>query len=176
MKAPGTGKPSPGEAGPLKICTRYFLDGKVFNREIRQNHRRGSEASFPGITNRGSASQRKALHKLWAYLGKGLERPSGGTFGRSQSVRWAASEGCVCTLLPLGAVPPGSVIPALPGPDPRVQSGQSPGSCTPPGTGGSREGPGQRELSCHWHPQAVQIRAPRQAPGASRPVQTGRLT
>ena len=44
-EASGTGKPSPREAGTLKIHTRLFPDGKVIKREIGQKHRRGSEAS-----------------------------------------------------------------------------------------------------------------------------------
>ena len=39
-----TGKSSPGEAGTLKICTRFFPEGKALIREPAQNHRRGSGA------------------------------------------------------------------------------------------------------------------------------------
>ena len=42
---PWTGKPSPGEVGSLKICTRFFQDRKALSRELRQKCKRGSEAS-----------------------------------------------------------------------------------------------------------------------------------
>ena len=45
----GTGKPSPGDSGTLKIRTGFFLDRKVLSRELGQNCRRGSGAfSLPG--------------------------------------------------------------------------------------------------------------------------------
>ena len=45
LKATRTGKPSPGEAVMLKTRTRFFLDGKMLSRELRQNCRRGSGGS-----------------------------------------------------------------------------------------------------------------------------------
>ena len=81
-----------------------------------------------------------------------LECLAGGAFGRSQLVRWAAPDGGVCVLLPSGALPPGARSQQHRALDPRAPCRQSPRSCTPPGTGRSREGTGQRGLSCQQVP------------------------
>ena len=86
------------------------------------------------------------------HLGKVLECLAGGAFGRSQLVRWAAPDGGVCVLLPSGALPPGARSQQHRALDPRAPCRQSPRSCTPPGTGRSREGTGQRGLSCQQVP------------------------
>ena len=148
MKASRTGKSSPGEAGTLKIRTGFFQEGKALSRENEQNLRRGSGASsFPGTQTR-EMCPRGECHRLWAELGKGLERAPSGASGEAQA---AAPGGGGYALLPSGATAR-SAIPAAQAPDPRALRGHSPGSCAPPRTGGGGEGTGRQGLSCCWAP------------------------
>ena len=81
VRASRTGKPSPGEAGTLKIHIGFFPDRKALSRETRQNRRRGSGASsLPEslIEEVRRCARGRARRRLWADLGKELERAPGG--------------------------------------------------------------------------------------------------
>ena len=91
MKASRTVKPSPGEAGTLKVCTRYFPDGKMLSRDLGQDPRRGSGVSsfLESLTEKvclgestpqtvGGAPQRAGAQAQWG-LGRSSVASSGQT-------------------------------------------------------------------------------------------------
>ena len=99
-----TGKPSPGEAGSLKIHAGFFPDGKVLSREIGQNPRRDSEDSrFPeSLLEEGSLGG-KTHYKPQADLSKGLEGLSTqGHLGEASQLGGPALDGGVYAPFPEG--------------------------------------------------------------------------
>ena len=157
VKASRTVKPSPREAGTLKICMGFFLDRKALSRELGQNRRRGSGASsLPG-----SLAEEVRLGGEHftdsGRAGKGLQRTPSGAAGAAQAAG-PGGGGCMA--------PPTRFQWHRPGPQgtKRTQSRILP--C--PRTDGGGEGTGQRGCSCHWAPLSFSP-----TPRASRPVQIG---
>ena len=118
---------------------------------------------------RGAGVGGVAHHKPQSDIGKGLERCSPGTFGRSQ-LGGLALDGCGCTPFPLGEAVPGNMGLEAQGPGSQGIRAK-PVILRSPGDRWKRGG----HRTPRTLPQAVQTSTPAPVLGASRPVQTGRL-
>ena len=170
-KASWARKPSPGEAGTLKIHAGVFPVRKVFNREIGQNTEGAMKARDCWSHYKRRGAWGKAHSKPRSDISKGLEcvpQPSK-AFGISQLVRRAGSRQRGLYPVPFGRGGPRECRSSGTGPGiPGRPSRQSQRSCIPPGTGASGGG-GHRKariLLPLGAPQAVQISVPVPAPGS----------
>ena len=144
-KPSGTGKPSPVEAGTLKIRTRFFPNGKALSREFGQKHRMGRGASSLPESLTEEVRQGRACHTLWAELSKGLEHVPSGTSGEAQS---AAPCRGGCTPRECNSR----------GPRSQGSRGHSPASCAPIETGRVQD---NEDAPTTRRPPALQISTPR---------------
>ena len=170
MRASRTGEPSPRDARTLKICPGFFLDGKAPAGNWGRIPGGAWSPQFPGHQQRSEPGE-SAPRTTGRARERAAARPAGprGEAGGQAG----APGGGGCALLPSGAAAPGAGfqqlrpwIPGCQGTQPRIL-----------GSPQKRQRPeGHRAVRVFLPPGAPRLcRSAPPAPGASRPVQTGRL-